>query len=1568
MAASLAIAIAAPIGVKQVLTVKTQRTEKAVEQGTAAETLTTPTLQQPSFEGRSDIKSAPNDDAQKESTVQLAPTRNANGLFLEDFQQNGTVKFIDVENDGKCWYWGSSSKCLIHSYDGEHNKDDWAILRKQVQLEAGKFYSLSLDTRVYSAGTKEKFAVMLGNDSTISAMTNVAMSTVTVDNGSYENIHSVFTVPTTGKYFIGIHSETPKGGTYIYVDNVAISNAMNPGIPCEITDLLVTAPGTDGKANVSCTAPSKDISGANLSSITKIEFWRDATPIKTIDNPTPGQKISFVDECGAGTYTWSVSVTNASGTSIVASFKETVIGPRGIPFLKTFPTADSMKEMTILDANNDSKTWYWDKYQKYAALSASETGDDDWLFTPPLMLKAGKVYEWSSLISAGNPNAFPPIVAASIGNAPTAEAMTIELAPKTTITKYDTYFSKEFSVPADGLYYLGIHGCSEKWLALIKLMNINVVGGAELEGPAKVNDAIIEADWSGRTKDVNISFKAPTKTGSDKPLNSITKIEIMRQGIVQKTFNNPTPGAELTYVDKPDAAGEYIYRIVPYNSAGQGGVVEATVNVGAPGKSVPYVEDFSSADRWENELVFIDANNDGTCFWHATSTTPPYAWVHNNGKDGTTFDDYLITPGIELKEGDTYKISADAYGYGHNMSILIGSAPKIADLTNNVKTETLGEDWVNYSGEFVAPYTGKFYIGIRDFAEAGKALSDFHVANIRLDRIGGPGTPAAITNLVITPDATGAPKMTFKFNAPNKTYDNKTLESLTKVTIKRDGAEVKSFENPAPGAALEYTDAPGADGEYSYTFMAFNDKGDGSPTEYLGFAGVDLPALPTNIVATDMGNGKVKITWDPVTKTLHGAEIPAPPIYVVLESGDTDETQLGQTTKCEYIYDAYDVNEQKHFWYAIFPFNSKNEHGSYGKSNDIFAGKAYTLSFLESFENGSPKSPLAIQHLVFSPAWSLCTDATFSDLNSCDGDNGFLAQKGYINNKSVASTGKISLKDAISPTFSFYIVNINPEDYQNEIAVVVREVGNPEWHEIYHKKIREVVPNKGWGRISVDLKAWKGKDIHVGLIPTVNYTDDTHASYYSWTLMDALRVHNLTNKDLGGNMIISSESVDAGQDVDINVTVTNNGEQPSGAYRVDLYKNNKVVDSLNGASLASGKSQVITFSQGTNVADKDQVEFFAKVVLAGDENEKDNTTSVGTIKVNKPIYPAVNGLAAEEMAEAKGSIAVTWTAPSMDQVPPTPFTETFETAPSYSLTDACGWTLVDVDKTPVAGFQQFNFPGITIGTTLASFFVVDNTASELGQFASIFGGNNGSKKSLGSLLAYSGTPDDWAISPELYGGAQVVSFYGKNLQDNMPEKVELWYSTGSLDPNDFIFVKKWDLTNSAYTKYSAYIPEGAKRVAIRHNFEGGILQVDDINFRRAGDTKETVTLKGYNVYRDGELLNENPITAMRYVDTNVEEGDHEYAVNAIYDKGESNSRTVTVHSSSVGDVLEGKTAVYGSYGTIEILNACGQAVTLVSVDGTVLYNGIGQDNMTIRAAAGIYLVKVADKAYKVTVK
>ena len=47
------------------------------------------------------------------------------------------------------------------------------------------------------------------------------------------------------------------------------------------------------------------------------------------------------------------------------------------------------------------------------------------------------------------------------------------------------------------------------------------------------------------------------------------------------------------------------------------------------------------------------------------------------------------------------------------------------------------------------------------------------------------------------------------------------------------------------------------------------------------------------------------------------------------------------------------------------------------------------------------------------------------------------------------------------------------------------------------------------------------------------------------------------------------------------------------------------------------------------------------------------------------------------------------------------------------------------------------------------------------------------------------------------------------------------------------------------------------------------------------------SLLGYNVYRDGTLLNPLPVTSTSYVDMNLNNGLYEYAVTAVYDDGES---------------------------------------------------------------------------------
>src|SRR5690554_5364854 len=51
-------------------------------------------------------------------------------------------------------------------------------------------------------------------------------------------------------------------------------------------------------------------------------------------------------------------------------------------------------------------------------------------------------------------------------------------------------------------------------------------------------------------------------------------------------------------------------------------------------------------------------------------------------------------------------------------------------------------------------------------------------------------------------------------------------------------------------------------------------------------------------------------------------------------------------------------------------------------------------------------------------------------------------------------------------------------------------------------------------------------------------------------------------------------------------------------------------------------------------------------------------------------------------------------------------------------------------------------------------------------------------------------------------------------------------------------------------------------------------------------------LIGYNIYRNGETINESPITETNYVDTSVEQGMYLYQVTALYTEGESDGTNI----------------------------------------------------------------------------
>ena len=719
--------------------------------------------------------------------------------------------------------------------------------------------------------------------------------------------------------------------------------------------------------------------------------------------------------------------------------------------------------------------------------------------------------------------------------------------------------------------------------------------------------------------------------------------------------------------------------------------------------------------------------------------------------------------------------------------------------------------------------------------------------------------------------------------------------------------------------------------------------------------------MPQNVKAEYVGGGKMKVSWTPVTTSAHGVNMNVKG-YVLLEVKDGANRQFPITSATEFTYDAIDPEDQSLIYYGVFPANEAGEYGDYGLSNTCFAGNPYKLSYKESFADAAMHSIIRIENIIFQPEWALANSGSFSDVQPSDGDNGMVAMKGGMNASGRLSTGMIDLStNAVNPALTFNVYNIDPDEYTNEIYVDIREVGSDEWEQVAGYVIKDLSKSKGWVRVVTDLSKYKGKNIHVGLRPV--------GHMYLWTIFDAIRVSNLTDNDLEGTIQIFTPTVMAGERANVTLTASNNGQKSASVYTMELYKNGKLAASKEYKNLKAGESKSVTFNIPLGVQDEDNVEFYGKVMVDGDTNLSDNVTKKVSIEVAKPVYPEPRDLKANQ----KDGVELTWLAPSMDNVAPSPYTETFETAPSWNQKGANDWTFIDLDNTPSGGFNQFTFPGITSGETVTSFFVIDKNESALGQYGSLFEGVNGSAKTLGALLCYNqNTSNDWAISPELYGGRQIVRFYTKALLGSYPETFQCYYSTGSLKPDDFIPVgTPTTFSNDEdWTEMSVSLPVGAKRFAIRRiSTSGALMMVDDVTLRLAGGEPEQLKLVGYNVYCDGKLLNSSPVEATTYpLTADLEDGKHSFAVTAVYEQGESNSVRSTLEVSALDEISYSAVNVWAEAGKIEITGAAGLKVSVYDIDGRTIYSGNGSDSLTIAANRGICIVHVGNRLYKVMVK
>ncbi|MBR6981558.1 MAG: choice-of-anchor J domain-containing protein [Prevotella sp.] len=1205
-----------------------------------------------------------------------------------------------------------------------------------------------------------------------------------------------------------------------------------------------------------------------------------------------------------------------------------------LPYSNTFDTADEQGEFTILDVNNDGSTWSF--YENAARYRYSATNDaDDWLFSPMIKLQAGKKYRFSFDVYG---KSYPERFEVYAGNAFTGEAMSIEILPATDVDWNDPKnFSNFFEVSEDGYYAIGIHCISDADQNVMMADNF-LLEEINADAPQAVENFTVTP--GDNVLEATISFTAPTKNNGGEDLTAnLTKIEILRDGEVIKTFEDVAPGTELTYTDNDPAItyGKHVYQAIAYNAAGAGEKSAEVEVFLTTVMEIPYTADFTTEAAF-GQFTFIDANNDGyTWAWNDTN----HAFYRYNSDEAA--DDYLISAPLHLVAGKNYDITVNAgsAGYDERFEVVIGKEPTVAGLSTKVfgPVELTDEDDEPFEGVYSCTEDGTYYVAIHCISDADQYLL---IINKLTVEVGAADEAPAAPALTATAGAEGAQNANIEVTAPTKTVAGQDLASIEKVEIFRDGELLTEMTGIAPGATFNYLDETVADSIHTYYAVAYNEFGIGLKSNkssvYVGF---DIPATPENFTAYDKQD-KVLFSWDKVgiIGSLGGYVNPAAVDYS-LYGTHVEDTWLGPMLVLDEEpfavvrdIDNYEVEynteegEQDFATWGILASNDKGESDVAAAS--LLVGKPYDLPVIEGFTDTS------LHYFWDSNASLMVSDESTDD----DGVSLMMlmeeAGKGYFN------SGKLNLKNASNPTLLFDVAADGVSQVEVTGAI------NGEAQEV----LTTVAPTGEFTTVQVPLTALKdGNYACVGI--SAEYANPTTFDWMTGgieelgdvLLIDNIRIVDLLEHNLSIT-VSAPASVQAGKSAAITAVVKNEGEKEASGYIVTIKANGKELFAQTvDEALASYATKEFTTELATTIFDEaGNVNIVAEVSYDKDLNTANNTAET-VVAIKESTAAAPTNLVAQD--KGGEGVDLSWEAPSTSAMEQTEDFDNTEVFPTFSVggitetehngalgnwtlydatgievytwnsssisydnaTAPCAWQVFDPEQ---AGFASDNFPPHSGSQFMMSICVVPN--------------DNGS-------INYT---DHWLISPELPGIAQTIKFQARTITDQYGEETfEVLASTTDNKPESFKKVQDFSTSVTEWTEFSADLPADTKYFAIRHT-SGDIfgLFVDDVVFTAGG-----ADVASFNIYYEGQLIANvaGDVTTYTVGIDQITGGEHTFGVSAVYPNGqESKPATATVL------VTDG----------IESIMVDGQPVDIYSLDGKL----VRKQAKSLDGLKGVYVV------------
>lgn len=285
------------------------------------------------------------------------------------------------------------------------------------------------------------------------------------------------------------------------------------------------------------------------------------------------------------------------------------------PYRELYETGSSHSDWTVINANHDSYKWAFDDsrerggaYLRYT----KDTSHDDYLVSPPLSLEAGKSY---NLFLKLRTDRYDEEISVMMGAAPTAEALTTVVMPKTVIRTdgVDRYFGCPVTVTESGVYYIALRSTTPiPRSGNLYIYEFDLSEPLSMEAPDYPTLKL--TDDPNRLLKAELAIQAPSKNIAGNNLTNISRFDIYRETEdskdLVKTLENVTPGSEVKYVDEVPVCGEYTYSVVAYNTAGKGREIRDVTYVGV---GVPLgITNFKVKERENTAIIDLE--------WTAPST------------------------------------------------------------------------------------------------------------------------------------------------------------------------------------------------------------------------------------------------------------------------------------------------------------------------------------------------------------------------------------------------------------------------------------------------------------------------------------------------------------------------------------------------------------------------------------------------------------------------------------------------------------------------------------------------------------------------------------------------------------------------------------------------------------------------------------------------------------------------------------------------------------------------------------------------------------------------------------